>query len=155
MNEGNDLFVRGLIEHQVLPEQLFNNTKQLIGALATKGNEVLFNLYNEVMPGKYTPEDFAVKAASNKLGGLSVVARLPLPDAPLACTVIGMLCGKDGSNPGYYTVETTVDGEFLLCMKPDNNSHAILAEDCGNTLEEHLKAILNYMEIGFLKENQT
>ena len=146
--EQNYVAQRSMIEHHLLPDQLFDNTKNFIAAMATKGQEILFSIYDSAMPGKFQKDQFSVKAAPNKRGGLSVLLRLPDPDTVLACPFIGFSCAKDGTSPEYYTIERTVDGGFLLCTKPDKGSHAVLAEDCGSTPKEHATVLINRLKIG-------
>ena len=149
--EQNYMMQRSGIEHHLLPDALFDNPKQLIGAMAANGEEILFSIYDKAMPGKIRREQFAVKAVPNTLGGISLILKLPPPDTVLACPFIGMLCGKDGTNPEYYTIERTMEGGFLLCTKPNRDSHAIMAERCGMTPKEHIQAIMKQLKIGLPK----
>ena len=144
----NYMLQRSSLEHHLLPDLVFDDTKRIVGALATKREEVLFLLYDQVMPGRFKKEQFKVTPGPNKMGGISIIMRLPDPDVPLACPFIGISCGEDGSSPEYYTIERTIDGDFLLCTKPDKGSHAVLAEDCGSTPKEHAIALMKHLNIG-------
>ena len=132
---------RSMIEHRLLPDQFFDDPQKLLETLAAKGQEILFAIYSGAMPGRFRKEDFSVEAAPNAQCGISVILKLPEADAVLACSLIGLCCGKDGASPEYYTVERTVEGGFLLCTMPDKGTHAVLDKKCGRTPEEHLLAI--------------
>lgn len=148
-SRSNDYMLqRSMIEHHLLPDQFYDNPKQFIVAMAEQGQDILYSIYDKVFPNKFKKESFKTHAAPNKMGGISVILRLPDPDVELACPFIGLSLDQNGESPSYYTIERTAEGGFLFCCKPDKDSHAILRENCGTTPKEHVTVLMKYLSVG-------
>lgn len=135
---------RMFAEHQLLAEAFFTRTREtMLAILAAKG-EFLANIYNAIESDLVTPEDFAVRPYKTK-NMLYVIIRPPKPENPLECSLIILGTDTKGNHPVYYTIERTEDGGFYFCVKQSKDEHVILAIECGDTLEEHLKAVIEYL----------
>ena len=137
-----DSMVRNMVEHEILPTDFFEEPMQYMAALAIKKEELIAELYNVVTPGRYKPEQFKFKPlAAGEM--IYAVIRTPEPEYPLNCSFIAFGTDKKGRNAVYYTVEKRHDGGFYLCVRHDMEMHTILEAECGTTLREKLKALLD------------
>ncbi len=138
------LRTRGFAEHEILANGFFDEPRKIIVAMLLGQGKFLSSVYNTMMPDKYHESDFSVKPL--KIGDmLYAVAIPPEPENKLDCMIIAMGADTKGEHPAYYTVERREDGGYYLCCKHDKEIHCILAVDCGDTLEENLKVLWDYL----------
>ena len=145
--EGMLSIERALVEHNLIPDQLFKDPATVVAGMAKVGANIMYEMFDSMMPGKYKREQFFSRAYPNKERGFSVILVQPAPEKVIDCSLIGIKCGYKGINPKYYTMELGEDGEYFLCVKTNKDSHAILDEECGRSLKEQMLIMLKYLEV--------
>ena len=134
---------RGFAEHQILPNIFFDAPRRTIMFMYSGWGEFAAKIYNTMNPGKYQGSDFKVEPFRTDEMRYAFITPPP-PENPLECMIIAAgYRMRGGGDPVYYTVERREDGGYYLCYKRSKDVHCILKVECGTTLEENMKILMN------------
>lgn len=141
--------VRYMVEHKVLPMQLYSNPDVVIRAITKNQGEFFSNLYKNALKEEVFKEtDFFVRLILKNSGESLLLVSCPEPLFPPECSYIAATFDQNRKCTGYYTVELNKDGGYYLCLRLTPSQHMILDVELTNDSIKNYDTLLNYLGYG-------
>ncbi len=139
--------LRYVVEHRFLPDELFREPAQIIGALSHKKEEFIWKLYEilsdaEKIENPYKKEDFTVQLYRLEEPWFMAQIIMPDPGSEPLCSRVYIVFGEEFKKVYYFTVEKggvlQKDGkdEWFLCRWTDKKEHENYGKISGGEKEE-------------------
>ena len=147
----NEMRLRYEVEHQLLPNVLFDNPKEIISMLSLEKEKFICLLYDIVsksgkIPNPYKKENFAVRLYKLERPWLMAKIVMPEPDSSPLCGSVIIVFEETFKKVYYFTIEKEVklskndEDRWALCGWTKHHEHLNFGEISGGESEE-IKAI--------------
>jgi hypothetical protein len=105
------------LEHEVIPEMFYEDSKTMMQTISARGNEFFTELYNESIDAEIKYEEQEFSAGVLEYEGSAKICRafVPKPDKPGVCVILYFITDEEYNPLGYLTVEADGTGGYALC----------------------------------------